>query len=125
MSPPTTCCQSSRTKRNTLGVTPTSPPLIVVREREEESKDVRETTLWRRGKPLNRKQYPGESKVDDRKHPPGGGNGSSAHGEESNDDCVGGGGGGLCIGVGSNGIAGCWNILLGGPLTKLIPAHQM
>ena len=74
--PPTTCHQSSR---NTLGVPPTSPPPIVVR-------DVRETTLWRRGKPLKKKQYPGQgkvddrkqppkSKVDDRKHPPGGGGG--------------------------------------------------
>jgi hypothetical protein len=71
MSPPTTRLrQSSRTKRNTLAVTPMSHPPIVVREWEEESKDVRETTLWRRGKPLNRKQYPGQSKVDDRKHPP-------------------------------------------------------
>ena len=91
MSPPTTRLrQSSRTKRNTLGVTPTSPPPIVVREQEQEekSKDFRETTLWRRGKPLKKKQYPGQGKVDDRKHPPkskvddrkhspgGGGNGS-------------------------------------------------
>ena len=75
MSPPTTCRQSSRketmsppttrhqSSRNTLGVPPTSPPPIVVR-------DVRETTLWRRGKPLKKKQYPGQGKVDDRKHPP-------------------------------------------------------
>jgi len=51
MSPPTTRHQSSR---NTLGVPPTSPPRIVVREQEqeEESKDFRETTLWRRGKPV-------------------------------------------------------------------------
>ena len=70
MSPPTTGLrQSSRTKRNTLGVTPTSPPPIVVREQEqeEESKDFRETTLWRRGKQLKKKQYPGQGKVDDRK----------------------------------------------------------
>ena len=63
MSPPTTRLrQSSRTKRNTLGVTPTPPPLIVVREQEqeEESKDFQETTLWRRGKPLKKKQYPGQ-----------------------------------------------------------------
>jgi hypothetical protein len=39
-------------------------------EQEEESKDFRETTLWRRGKPLKKKQYPGQGKVDDRKHPP-------------------------------------------------------
>ena len=95
MSPPTTRLrQSSRTKRNTLGVTPTSPPPIVVREQEqeEESKDFRETTLWRRGKPLKKKQYPGQgnkvndrkhlpkSKVDDRKHPPSGGGGGGSRG---------------------------------------------
>ena len=55
-----------------IGVPPTPPPPIVVREQEqeEESKDFRETTLWRRGKPLKKKQYPGQGKVDDRKHPP-------------------------------------------------------
>jgi hypothetical protein len=61
-------------------------------EQEEESKDFRETTLWRRGKPLKKKQYPGQgnkvddrkhppkSKVDDRKHPPGGGGGGGGRG---------------------------------------------
>jgi len=81
--PPTTRHQSSR---NTLRVPPTSPPPI-----EEERKGFRETTLWRRGKPLKKKQFPGqgkvddrkhhpESKVDDRKHPPGGGGGGGDRG---------------------------------------------
>ena len=101
MSPPTTRRQSSRntlgvppttrptrhqSSRNTLRVPPTSPPPI-----EEERKGFRETTLWRRGKPLKKKQFPGqgkvddrkhhpESKVDDRKHPPGGGGGGGDRG---------------------------------------------